>query len=478
MDRLPRTLIGALCLFVVTGGVALASSEPTPPPGPPPALLLSFLLPGGLILLLCAALPEDRAAGAATGAVIAWGLACLAYWAVGFAFHFGGVAVVSDAPDLAGLYWEYSLLDVTWGTGWGMIGLRGFLLADAAATPGALTLFLAQLPLLGVVAVSLQAVLWWRGRRGLMVPAALLVGGLIYPIAGNWMWGGGWLANLGLTLGYGHGCVDVLGGGLAALSGAAAALAAAVSVGGRPPADEGSPAAVIPLPAAHLPLLGWLGALLMVVGWLATTGLAHLPTDVPSVTPLSAANLVLAAAAAACAAGLYTWFVAGRLDVLMVGRGLVAGLAVMAAGAAFLPTWAAPVAGLVVGIALPSILFLAEQRWRLGPAAAPLATLGLPAGVGLLLPGLLADGCSGAGWNRVGAESFLGVPGQGVSGAWVAAGLTGDWPGQMYAQLIGLVAIVVWSFALTWLVLGLPAAVIRAWQRSGPPASMPAGETP
>jgi Amt family ammonium transporter len=216
----------------------------------------------------------------------------------------------------------------------------------------------------------------------------------------------------------------------------------------------------------------------MAVGWLATAGLAHMPTAVPTATPLSAVNLVLAAAGGACGAGLYTWFVAGRLDVLMAGRGLVAGPAVMAAGAAFLPTWTAPAAGLVVGIALPPLLFLGEQRWRLGLAAAPLATLGLPAGVGLLLPGLLADGRSGAGWNRVGVESFLGVPGQGVSGAWVAAGLTGDWPGQLYAQLIGLAAIVVWSFALTWLALALPAAVIRAWQRSGPPASILPGHLP
>lgn len=481
MNRLPRWLIGALFLSLVTGGVALASSEATPPAGPPPALLLSFLLPGGLILLFCAALPENRAAEAATGAVIAWGLACLAYWAVGFAFHFGGVAVVSEAPDLAGLYWEYSLLDVTWGTGWGMIGLRGFFLADAAATPGALTLFLAQLPLLGVVAVSLEAVLWTHGRRGLVVPAALLVGGLIYPVAGNWVWGGGWLANLGLTLGYGHGFLDVLGGGLAALVGATAALAAVVSIGRQQPAEAAPSGAVTPLPTAHLPLLGWLGALLMMVGWLATAGLAHLPTAVGVSEALCATNLALAAVGAACGAGLYTWFVAGRLDVLMAGRGLVAGLALAAAGAAFLPTWTAPAAGLVVGIALPPLLYLGEQRWQLGAAAAPLATLGLPAAIGLLLPGLLADGRFGAGWNRVGAESFLGVPGQGVSGAWVAAGLTGDWPGQQYAQLIGLAAIVAWSFGLTWLVLALPTAVLRAWRRSGlelgsPPAPLPPEE--
>lgn len=474
MDRLPRWLIGALFLCLATGGVALASGGQSPATdGPPPGLLLSFLLPGGLILLLCAALPEDRAAETATGAVIAWSLAGIAYWAVGFAFQFGGVAVVSDAPDLAGLYWEYSLLDVTWGTGWGMIGLRGFFLADAAGTPGALALFLAQLPLLGVVAVTLQSVLWARAPRGLVVPAGLLVGGLIYPVAGNWVWGGGWLANLGLTLGYGHGFVDMLGGGQVALLGAAAALAAALSIGRVRAAAEPAAGLVTPMPAAHLPLLGWLGALLMVVGWLATTGLAHLPDGAGIPSALSATNLALAAAGAACASGLYAWFATGRLDVLMAGRGMAAGLAVAAAGAAFVPTWAAPAAGFAVGITLPPVLWACERARRLGPAAAPLAALGLPAALGLLLPGLLADGRFGVGWNRVGVESYLGVPGQGVSGAWAA-----DWPGQLYAQLIGLVAIAVWSFGLSWLALAVPAAVIRAWQRSGlefgtPPAPLP-----
>jgi Amt family ammonium transporter len=232
------------------------------------------------------------------------------------------------------------------------------------------------------------------------------------------------------------------------------------------------------MPVAHLPLLGWLGALLMVIGWLATTDLAHLPAGLSLPVAMSATNLVLAVAGAACATGVYAWLATGRLDMLMAGRGMVAGLVVAAAGAPFLPTWATVVAGILVGLAVPPVLFLCDRRVQASPGAVLLAVFGLPSVLGLLLPGLLGDGRYGSGWNRVGGDSYLGVPGQGVSGAWVAAGMAVDWPGQMVAQLIGAVSVVVWTFVVIWLALAALAAVIRGWRRSGlefgtPPAPVP-----
>jgi len=100
---------------------------------------------------------------------------------------------------------------------------------------------------------------------------------------------------------------------------------------------------------------------------------------------------------------------------------------------------------------------------NLTAAAVPVAVFGLPAALGLLLPGLLANGQYGAGWNRVGLDQYLGVPGQGVSGIWVPAGLTSDWPGQLFAQLIGLLAIVVWSFGPWYVLLRAYRAVVGGW---------------
>jgi Amt family ammonium transporter len=500
--RFVWSLVFALLMFCVLGGSALASpaSPPSAQVGLSSLVVLTFLLPVGLILLSVAALSEDQAVSAATGAMVAWGLAVGVYFAVGFAFQFGGIAVVCDEPDLAGLYWEYSLLDVSWGTGWGMIGLRGFLMLGEASAPGALGLFLSHLPFLGVATLIPFFAAWGRTRRWVALLASLLMGSLIYPLVGNWISGGGWLANLGRNLSLGHGFIDAGGGGLAVLTGAAAALAALLVLRVRssraasqtkntcrsaattevPPTlvdslDDPAPGEplMVPMPPVHLPLLGWLGAALMTIGWMATSSMAHLPTATDVSLAAMATGVVLAAFGGTLTASLYGWFATGSPDVLMSARGLAAGLVLAAAGAAFLPAWVMLAAGLLIGIILPPLVYLFDRRLRINDSLGMLAAFGIPALVGLLLPGLLASGRYGVGWNGVGLDSFLGVEGQGVSGLWVMPGLTGDWPGQMAAQLIGIIAVTVWSFGLSWFLVASAAGLIHAWERSGPEFGSP-----
>jgi Amt family ammonium transporter len=484
-----------LLVLALSGQVLAASPSLTPASDPADwktlAVAFTFLLPIGLILLSAAAFPEQRAVSAATGALVAWGLATLAYFAVGFAFQFGGIAVFYDNPDLAGLYLEYSLLDTTWGTGWGMIGLKGFFMLDDASTAGALILFLSQLPLLGVAALIPYFALQGRVQRWVALLISLLMGGLIYPITGNWIWGGGWLANLGGNLGIGHGLVDAGGGGQVVLVGASAALAALLvfrnrSTGEGPDAapvandvsdtdlevagdDEPTPDEphLVPMPPVHLPLLGLLGATLMVIGWMGTGFMTQQPTAVDTLPVVMAVNLVLSALGGALTAGLYSWFTTSHLNPLMSARGLVAGLVVAAAGAAFIPAWSALLAGLVVGLILPPLIYLFDYVLSLDDTASTQGTFGLPALLGLLLLALVASGRYGVGWNGVGGESYLGVEGQGVSGLIVAPGYASGWPGQMVAQLVGAVAIFVWSFGLSWLLMQMVTGIIHAWERSG-----------
>jgi Amt family ammonium transporter len=169
----------------------------------------------------------------------------------------------------------------------------------------------------------------------------------------------------------------------------------------------------------------------------------------------------------ALTAGLYSWFTTNQLNPLMSARGLVAGLVVAAAGAPFIPPWSALAAGLVTGLLLPPVIYLFERIFRITDTGSALATFGVPAFLGLLLPALVASGFYGVGWNAVGADSYLGVEGQGVSGLAVASGFAADWPGQFYAQLTGAVAIFVWSFGLSWLFMQILAGIVHAWRRSG-----------
>ena len=56
----------------------------------------------------------------------------------------------------------------------------------------------------------------------------LLVGSIIYPLYGNWVWGGGWLATLGSNFGIGHGHVDFAGSSVVHMTGGVLALVGAM----------------------------------------------------------------------------------------------------------------------------------------------------------------------------------------------------------------------------------------------------------
>jgi ammonium transporter, Amt family len=450
---------------------------------------LAFLVPLGYALIAVAGLDEGRARHAALSALAALALALLGYLAVGFALQFGGVGLAYSLPGLEGLVWEWSALGTTWGTGWGMAGLAGWGLTGSAVAAGAYHLALANLPWVATAALIPMACL--RGR----IPAwasgllGLLMGALIYPLAGNWIWGGGWLANLGSNLGLGHGLVDAGGSGLVHLLGAAATLAGILVFLPRrpkassPPGASGAPDQPVPLPPVHLPLLAVLGCGLLLAGGLAWMIGNPLLTLSESDLPRLALNVVLAASAGALLPLLYTWFVAGRTDPLMAARGLAAGSVAIAAGAPFMAPWAALILGAAVGLITVLMIFVVDHLLRWDDSTAALTVHGLAGGLGLLAVGIFADGRAGAGWNQVGANVYLGVPGQGVTGLLAAPGFQPDWPGQLQAQLVGLAALALLGFFAAWLFTAPLALVIRLLSSPRPglvpvPATVPVESIP
>jgi len=421
----------------------------------------ALLLPVGLILLAGGGLAGQRPARSAVAGLGALALAAISFWACGFAFHLGGVGLVAAQPGLEGLVWEWaSPLNLDWG----VLGLRGFFLLDDAATPAALALYLAYLPPL-VVAVLLPLLSLRERLPGWM--AALLglwVAALVYPVAGNWFAGGGWLMNIGKTLGLGHGYVDMTGLSSAAVVGGLAALLGMALFGRRlPPLPEGELPA---LPPVHLPVLAVVGAILVVVG---TGGLAmanpiHAAADLPFARV--AVNLILAAAGGAFLPCLYTWFTTGAADSLMAARGCAAGALSAAAGLAFIPPWAALLTGAAAGLLVPLVAFLVRYVLRIEDptGAVPVGLLG--GLLGVLAPGLFGDGLAGLGWSGLGAEA---VAGQGITGLFPAAGLAPGWPGQINAQLIGLAAIAALTVVLVGALLLILKVLWLLWRAVPPP---------
>ena len=418
-----------------------------------------LLLPMGLLLLTRSAVaptPSDQdPAEAGATALVVWAIATLAYFGAGFAFEFGGAAIGNPHPDFKDLYWNWSPLDESYGTGWGIIGLRGWALLGEAATPGVFDLFLRHVALLGVATVIPGMALQGRMRMWGLSLFGIITGTLIYPLAGNWVWSSGWLASLGETQGLGHGFVDA---GIAlpfTVAGIITLAAHSVLSEHRltppPPADfrdngTGTPFTETPMPPTVLPLVTILGVGLLLWGWVFAATMAHIPTAAPSDINRAALNGILSALVGGLAAGLYSRFTTTRFNLLMTSRGAVTGLVLASTVAPFIPPWQALVIGGVAGLMTPLLIYFVDHVLRLTDTTAAIAMFGLAGPLAWLLPGLLADGTTGVGWNNIGLETYLAVEGQGVSGLIVATGYLSDWPGQFNAQLVGMVAVVSWVF--------------------------------
>ena len=407
---------------------------------------LAFFLPAGLILVAASGLSQLRAWDVALGGLAAFCLACIGYWAVGFALQFGSVGFLySDHAELSGLVRGWIPLPEGWGIGWIAAGLEGWFLTGPAVTPTALGLFVAHVP--WAMTAALLPTLALRGRAPALATTviALLVGGFVYPVAGNWVQGGGWLAALGRNLGLGHGLVDFGGAGVVFLVSASATLAALlVWLPPRSPQTQHDPG----LPTVHMPMLAVVGALLVmagVLGWVWASPVQQSGLH-PYTALRTAVNGLLYAAGGALIPLLYTWFVTGASDPGMSARGLVAGVIAGLAAGPFVGHFGALLIGVLAGGSVPFITFALNSVFRLDDNAGIVATAGLPAAIGLLCVGIFADGAAGAGWQQIGVGSYLGVDGQGVTGLLAAQSFQSDFPGQIQAQIIGIAGLSLWGF--------------------------------
>ena len=470
---LQRKRLGAAALGVLVALVAMpAAAAPLAQDAPVfdmsrlLATSLAWFVPIGLVLLAAAGVPEGRGWQTALAGVAGAAIGVLAFFVVGFALAFGGIGLVYDkAPELSGLIWEWTVVTQTWGPKWGMVGLSGWAMEGSAATAGAYTLFLAQAP--WVATATLIPLLALRGRAPAFTSllGGLLVGGILYPLATNWVWGGGWLANLGVNLNLGHGFVDFAGGATVHLLAAAAGIAGLLVTVPRRARQHVADSEPIPMPPVHLPLLASIGAVFILagsLGWGWGNPLLDLPTLMPA---RGIVNALIAAASGALVPLAYTWFVTDRPDPLMAARGLAAGAVAGAAFGPFVPPGMAALIGALAGLMVPILTYLLREVLRIDDDTG-LTPVHLVSGLfGVLAVGLLADGLAGRGWNGVGNVEYLGVVGQGVTGWRAAAGMIADWPGQFQAQLIGSAALFLMPFLAGTLLFGLLAAIAAGLRR-------------
>jgi Amt family ammonium transporter len=353
----------------------------------------------------------------------------LGFYVCGFAFMFGGMAdpqslvngTIGTMGGYGGLNHELGI--TLGGHFFGLLGWKGFLLQGAGYDTAAFALFLFQMVFMDTTATIPTGAAAERWKFSAFMIYGVCIGMIMYPIFGNWVWGNGWLANLGAMFpGLGHGHVDFAGSSVVHMQGGVIALIFAWLIGPRYGKYDKAGKLVHPITPHSIPMV-MLGTFILAFGWFGfNPGSSLAATDLR--IAVVAVNTMIASATGALATTLYMWwFKTKKPDPSMMCNGMLAGLVAITAPCAFVSAGGAAIIGIVSGILVVESVFFWDRK-GIDDCVGAISVHGVNGAWGCLSIGLLADGTYGDGWNGVSGT---------VRGLFYGGGL-----GQFWAELIGV----------------------------------------
>lgn len=360
-----------------------------------------------------------------------YGLGLLGYWVCGFALQMGGVGNVASLSGGTGLLNGEFVVHL-FGKDFGLFGTKGFFLSGVTYDAVIFTLFLFQMVFMDTTATIPTGSMAERWTFKSFVFYAFFISALVYPLYANWVWGGGWLSQLGKNFGFGHGHVDFAGSSVVHLTGGVAAFVGAMVLGprlGKYKAD-GTPNAI---PGHHIPM-AVVGCFILAFGWFGFNAGSSLAGGDLRIGVV-AANTMLAGAAASFSAMVYMWIRYGKPDVSMMANGLLAGLVAITAPCAFVTSVSAVIIGAVAGVLVCASIFFIERVLKIDDPVGAISVHGVNGAWGVLSLGLFADGTYGDGLN-------------GVAGT-VKGLFYGD-ASQFFAQIIGTMTNIIFVFVIMY----------------------------
>ena len=400
---------------------------------------LVMLMQLGFAMVECGFTRAKNAAHTASMNFMVYGIAMMAYWAFGFAFQAGGLGALGTLGQTTATL-THGLSVTIGGHTWGLLGLSGFFLTGVNYTAPVFAYFLFQMVFMDTTATIPTGVLAERWKFASFIGLSIAIGGLIYPLYANWVWGGGWLSQLGSNAGLGHGHVDFAGSSVVHMTGGMIGLVTGKLLGARR-GKYGPDGQVNAIPGHNIPMAVF-GTFVLCFGWFGfNAGSTLAGTDLR--IGVIATNTMLAGAAGSITAMIYMWTRYGKPDPSMLANGVLAGLVAITAPCAFVTAPVAVLIGGVAGVLVCWAVYFVDRTLRIDDPVGAIAVHGVNGAWGVLSLGLFADGTYGDGWN--------GVAG-GVRGL-----LYGD-AGQFFAQVIGTVTniVVVGALAfLCWQLIGL-----------------------
>lgn len=397
--------------------------------------VLVTLMQAGFALVATGLCRAKNSAQVISTSLLIYVLSVLGFWVCGFALLSGGWSGTPGTPV------GQSAIHI-FGHPFGLMGTTGFFLRSPGADPAVYGWFFFLAAVISLAAVIPAGVMAERWKIASVVLYGLVAAALPLAIFGHWVWGGGWLSQLGQSLGLGHGFVDFAGSSVVHAAGGMIGLMGAAAIGPRlgKYARDGRPRPI----AGHNLVYVVVGSLLLAAGWFGFNIGPSLFIDA-SRAPIIAVNTMLASAAGAAAACALVTVKFRKPDPSMVCNGLLAGLVAISASCPFVNPTGAILTGAVAGFLVVYAVLFFEGKAKLDDPMGALSVHGVGGVWGVLSLGLMADGSFGVGWN--GATEKTGVAG---AFATLFGGTANDW-GQLCAQIIGAVSCLIFMGLAAWL---------------------------
>jgi len=328
---------------------------------------------------------------------LVYALGMIGFWICGFALMFGGAlnaATLGGAPGVI----PHEYIIHMFGHDFGIAGTVGFFLNSKVYDVGVFTLFLFQMVFMDTTATIPTGSMAERWSFKSFLIFGLFISMFVYPLYGNWVWGGGWLSQLGVNFGLGHGHVDFAGSSVVHLVGGVAALAGAIVIGPRI-GKYGKNGEINTIPGHNIPM-AILGTFILALGWFGFNPGSTLAGGDLRIAVV-AVNTMMAGTAGTLSALIFMYIKGQKPDPGMLCNGLLAGLVAITAPCAFVNSIGSVIIGGVAGILVIVVYNFVDRRLKIDDPVGAFAVHGANGAWGCLALGLFADGSYGDGWNGV-----------------------------------------------------------------------------
>ena len=379
------------------------------------AAVLVFLMQAGFAMLETGFTRAKNAANIMMKNLMDFSIGTLAFWAIGFGIMFGA--------DAAGLL------------GTSKFFLSGAVVDDAFSD---FTFWVFQVMFAATAATIVSGAVAERTQFKAYLVYSVFISGLIYPVVGHWIWGGGWLSNLGP-----NGVMDFAGSTVVHSVGGWAGLAGAMVLGAREGkyvrngANGQSGKVMVNAIQGHNMPLAALGVFLLWFGWFGfNAGSTVAGTDLSIAAIAVTTNL--AAAAGVVGALIVAWIISGKPDPTFALNGAIAGLVAITAGCANLAPGSAVIVGFLGGVLVVLSVQFIDRVLQVDDPVGAISAHGVVGAWGTIAVGLFAQ------------EKFGGVNGLFFGGGF----------GQLGVQIVGVVAVFAWTFVTSLLLFKIIKATV------------------